>query len=322
MTMQNICVAALITASLIAASDAACSVAQKMTCKFTLTAPTLDGNFSDWSSVEGIETDMYNISGAKYADGAAMYKCIYDTTNIYFAMMIPGSYRFNATNKHTCPSIATMFKVGTMATFYNMGGCPDAISPDSCADGVPAQCDEYRVDIGAHWQTTNTEQGLLYSVNATAATGEGAITDLDDEYAVSPYCRADDDGEGAGNEWAGAWAHTDPSENGADGHYHFELSRLLKTKSSKTDNQVLSAGETYSFGIAYWDPFQSDADGWTDAGHFLTGCANEWIDLELEPVTSTEGSGSGSGGSMSHGLWLHVGKFIYMMALAAVVVAL
>ncbi|KAI2513623.1 Ethylbenzene dehydrogenase [Fragilaria crotonensis] len=317
--MKNIGVA-IIAASFIVVSDAACSVAQKMTCKFTSTAPTLDGNFSDWSSVEGIETDIYDISGTKYADGAVMYKCVYDASNIYFALMIPGPYRFNATNNQMCPSIATMFKVGTMATFYNMGGCPDAISPDSCSGGIPEQCDEYRVDIGAHWETSTSEQGLLYAVNSTTGTGEGAVTELGDEYAVSPYCRASDDGEGAGNEWAGAWAHTDPSETGADGHYHFELSRLLKTKSSKTDKQVLTAGETYSFGIAYWDPFQSDENGWTDAGHFLTGCANQWIDLELESVTTTDGSDSGGKASSSE--WLNVGTFMYVMTVAAVVVAL
>ena len=131
---------------------------------------------------------------------------------------------------------------------------------------------------------------------------------------MSPYCRAFDDGEAAGNEWAGAWLHTDPSEIGADGHYHFELSRLLKTKSSKTDKQFLTAGETYSFGIAYWDPFQTETDGWTDAGHFLTGCANQWIDLELEAKDTTGGKTSSSG-------WVNVGTFIYLATVTAVLIA-
>ena len=167
---------AVVSAFIIIPSDAACSVAQKMKCKFASTPPTLDGNLTDWASVDGIETDIYAIGGIKYAGGAVMYKCAYDATNIYFALMIPGPYRFNATNNQMCPSIATMFKVGTLATYYNMGGCPDAASSGACDAGIPAQCDEYRVDIGAHWETSTSEQGLLYSVNATSGSGEGTVT--------------------------------------------------------------------------------------------------------------------------------------------------
>jgi hypothetical protein len=85
-------------------------------------------------------------------------------------------------------------------------------------------------------------------MNTTSDSGEDtSAANLDDEYAVSPYCRVNDDGEGAGDEWGGAWTHTNSSSIGNEGHYHFELSRLLQTKSSQTDQQILTPGETYSF---------------------------------------------------------------------------
>ena len=290
--------AAAIGASLVIASHAACSAPDKLICKFVTTKPTIDGNMDDWDSVDGIETDLYTFGAVVYPDGAVTYKCVYDDTYIYFSFMIPGPFRFNATNSQMCPSIATMFKVGTMATFYNMGGCPDVLFDGACDAGFPAQCDEYRVDIGGHWETPGTEQGVYYKMNTTSDSGvDTSAANLADEYAVSPYCRVNDDGEGAGDEWGGAWTHTNSSSIGNEGHYHFELSRLLQTKSSQTDQQILTPGETYSFGLAYWDPFQSEEEGWTDPGHYLTGCGNDWIDLELETVDSTNTKTTGGGGT-------------------------
>ena len=104
--------------------------------------------------------------------------------------------------------------------------------------------------------------------NATASSGTGndAIANKDDEYAVTPLCRYDDDGPGAGNEWRGAWRHTEPRErpiddedgdtvgvvvDGTTGTYVFELSRSLKTSSSDTDAQF-DRGGTVDFGFAFW----------------------------------------------------------------------
>jgi hypothetical protein len=269
-------------ASLVIASEAVCSTPATLTCKFTPKKPKLDGNLKDWSKVQGIETDLYNIFSVEYYGGAATYKCLYDNSHIYFALSIPGPYRFDSADNHKCASVSTMFKVGKLATFVDMGGCQDALFEGACSSGVPPQCDEYRVDIGAHWELSGTEQGTLYAMDSTLVSGNDPVANLDDEYAVSPYCRFDDGGEGAGNEWSGAWAHTNSSEIGAEGDYLFELSRLLQTKTNATDLQVLSPGDTYSFGIAYWDPFETEATGWSDADHFLTGCANQWIDLVLE----------------------------------------
>jgi hypothetical protein len=276
-----------------------------MTCKPTSTPPVLDADLSDWDKVEGIKTSIYQVGGTvEYPFGSVSYKCVYDETSIYFAFEIPGEYRFSATDNQKCAAIATMMKIGSKASFYNMGGCPDALLGGCPTDTTT--CDDYLVDIGAHWELASTRPKVPYPFNTLNGTGNDPIANNDDEYAVSPYCRLDDNGSGAGNEWSGAWAHSDPNE-GELGTYTFELSRLLTTMSAKTDVQ-LAAGETFKFGIAYWDPFQMDESGWSDSGHYLTNCGKDWIDLVLEkkiaaPATATAPSTRESpiGGSPSAG---------------------
>jgi hypothetical protein len=179
------------------------------TCAPTSAPPTIDSDLSEWADVEGISTPIIAITGQEYEAGNAVYKCMYDGTHIFFALDIPGDYRFNATDNTQCASIATMLKIGSSATFLNMGGCPDAIS--GCEDGVPDTCMDYRVDVGAHWELRGTEQAVTYPISVVAdaavdtRSGNDLLANKDDEYAVSSFCRFDDDGADAGNEWAGAW---------------------------------------------------------------------------------------------------------------------
>jgi hypothetical protein len=273
--------------SLIAAVtvEAQCSgVPSTLTCVSTASAPTLDANLSDWTTVTGIDTKIYKIGGTvEYLGGSVSYKCLYDETNIYFALEIPGDYRFDATDNAKCASIATMMKIGSQATFYNMGGCPDALS--GCPDS--RTCDDYLVDLGAHWELSTTEQKVAYP-----------FTVINDEFGMSPYCRLDDTvtGADAGNEWSGAWAHSNPVD-GEAGTYTFELSRSLVTTSLLTDVQ-LSAGGTFQFGIAFWDPYETEQSGWSDPGHYLTGCAAEWMDLVLESG-ATAGTSAPNAGTVA-----------------------
>jgi hypothetical protein len=298
-----------------------CSTTWK--CQPTTSPPVLDGNHSEWMDVEAYTTSLTKTTGSNYDAGEATYKCLYDSDNIYFAMEIPGEFRFSADDDHLCAAIATMFKIGENASFVNMGGCPDAFL--GCEDGVPETCDAYRVDIGAHWELSGTERGTFYGVktvtpsgsdNATTTapgSGNDLIANMDDEYAMSPFCRFDDDDSKAGNEWSGAWDHTNPVE-GQFGNYHFEMSRKLTTDSTVTDAQLM-AGETIQFGIAFWDPYEEAESGWTDIGHFVTGCGNKWIDLELalltdetkeESITKTDnlGTNKSSGAEPFFGLVL------------------
>ena len=263
----------------------------------TLSYLLCDTDLSEWALVEGITTPLKDpIGGKKYDVGASTYKCLYDDERIYFAMTIPGFYKFSTEDNHMCAALATMTKIGSAATFYNMGGCAE---PDALMDGCNAttidMCADHLVDIGAHWELRTTTQGTMYDIGlanpgATSSTssavqaqellptGDDAIANKDDEYGVSPYCRFDDNDDKAGNEWAGAWKHT-KSVDGELGDYIFEMSRLLTTASTKTDAQI-QAGGTIEFGISFWDPMQTES-GWTDAGHYVTGCGTKWISLKL-----------------------------------------
>jgi len=123
-------------------------------CFPTTTAPTIDGKLDEWADIEGIETSLTaTFTKSEYMPGnLSSFKCLYDTSNIYLALSIPGMFRFNSTNNKQCAAIATMQKIGVDATFYNMGGCPDALPGNSCNATVLDMCDTHRVDIGAHWE--------------------------------------------------------------------------------------------------------------------------------------------------------------------------
>ena len=130
---------------------------------------------------------------------------------------------------------------------------------------------------------STTTQGELYTLDRVSGTGDDKVANLDDSYAVGPFCRPKDDGANAGNEWIGAWSHSNPVE-GEDGVYRFEIARTMTTSSSATDAQMAPGG-TYEFGIAWFDPYETDA-GWTPWGHYTTGCSAEWMDLKLEESSS------------------------------------
>lgn len=261
-------------------------------------------------------TNMVNTVQVEWSAGNSTYKCLYDDEHIYFAFEIPGEYRFSTEDNHLCAAVATMFKIGSKAEYVNMGNCPDAAN--GCPEDISV-CDDYRVDIGAHWELSKTEQNIMYGVNPSAPAGNGTGNDLseankDDEYSVSSWCRNDDDDADAGNEWAGAWAHTNPVE-GEPGVYHFELSRTLQTPSSFSDAQ-LAPGETYEFGVAFWDPFETPDAGWTDISHYVTGCASNWINLELSTGESITAEENGNTTAASSGVSFGVGALVSIVSSA------
>jgi hypothetical protein len=207
----------------------------------------LDGDLSDWADVVGMETSLYApLTLDKYGNGKATVKCAHSGDRVFMTLEVPGKYRFSVDDNKLCPSIATMMKMGVDATFYNMGGCTDAQAGcDIITGAVPATCETYKVDVGAHWEFRTTEQGVTYPMND--GTGNDIVANKDDEYAVSSFCRLDDDDADAGNEWAAGWSHSAGTEQGADGTYRFEFSRLLTTPSVATDAQM-AIGGTYEFG--------------------------------------------------------------------------
>jgi hypothetical protein len=262
-----------------------------LVCSRTKTPPTLDAELSEWASVATTETALRApLTGKEYAEGNLTAQCTFDDNRIYLALQIPGEFSFSSTDDHLCASIATMIKVGDDATFYNMGGCADALFDGACEETVPDSCLSHQVDIGAHWELSSTEQRVLYGTNTE--TGEDVVGNKGDEYAYSPYCRITDDKDFAANEWAGAWAF-----NNATDEYVFELSRSLTTTSASTDAQFV-ANSTYSLGIAFWDPFESEV-GWSDSDHYVTGCGQDWIDLVLDDGLTDRTLDGGDGGGTS-----------------------
>ncbi|KAK1732676.1 ethylbenzene dehydrogenase-related protein [Skeletonema marinoi] len=240
-------IAAFETLPTITAEDS-CTSIDYITCIKTASPPTLDASFiSDWGGVEVFESPLTGALTSKmYTAGNMKIQCVYDATDIYFLYQIPGKY---------------MFDINDNKKF-----------PEACAP--------YAVDIGAHWELKTTERGVMYGPNE--GTGNDLIANKDDEFAVGPYCRVDDNfGTSPGNEWSGAWDFTGnaTNANGAEGYYIFETSRSLTTPSPETDAQ-LTPGTEVNFGVSFWDPFET-ASGWTDAGHVVTGCSEDWIGLRL-----------------------------------------
>eukprot|EP00551_Chaetoceros_affinis_P000471 CAMPEP_0203647368 /NCGR_PEP_ID=MMETSP0088-20131115/15610_1 /ASSEMBLY_ACC=CAM_ASM_001087 /TAXON_ID=426623 /ORGANISM="Chaetoceros affinis, Strain CCMP159" /LENGTH=336 /DNA_ID=CAMNT_0050504981 /DNA_START=9 /DNA_END=1019 /DNA_ORIENTATION=+ len=253
-------------------------------------APALDGDLSDWAN--DVAKNRLALTSAlgmlPYSSGDVSIMCTYDETKIYMAFEVPGPYRFNATDDHLCASISTMWRIGDNAQYMNMGGCPHVKYGEKCTE-VPELCNPFRVDLGGHWELKTTEMGVEYGTDLTSGSGNDPIANKDDEWAVSPYCRPDDDDGLAANEWAGAWIHTNPNATDTTDHesYIFEMSRLLTTASELSDIQ-LEAGGTYDFGFAYWDPFESQDEGWSKAGHYVTGCSRDWVPLKLATESGEE----------------------------------
>jgi hypothetical protein len=272
-----------------------CVSPKNFVCHPTTTPPTLDGDLGDWSDDHAnaaVTSSLTAAMGAMpYEAGDLSMRCVYDESRIYFAFEVPGAYRFDPNDDHKCASISTMMQVGPDATFFMMGGCPLAMGPNEC-DAVPGECDDHLVDIGGHWELKTTQMGVEYGVDLESGTGNDPIANKDDEYAVGAYCRFDDDDDLAANEWAAAWSHTNPildadaaasayrATSNSNDKYIFEMSRLLKTASTKTDAQ-LEAGQTIGFGVAYWDPNFSEDAGWNAPSHYVTGCSQSWINLIL-----------------------------------------
>ena len=112
------------------------------------TAIKLDGKLDEWANVIGLQTDITQaLTGAVYGGGQATYKCLHSDTQLYLGLAIPGNYRFNDTVSEMCAAIATLFQIGSQATLYNMGGCPEVLAtPDVCSNGtIPASCESHRV---------------------------------------------------------------------------------------------------------------------------------------------------------------------------------
>ena len=92
---------------------------KSITCVPVSSAPTIDGDTADWSSVDSFETPLTGaLTSSEYPYGNLTVKCVYDEERVYFLFEVPGPYRFDSANKHKCAAISTMFKMGSEAMLY------------------------------------------------------------------------------------------------------------------------------------------------------------------------------------------------------------
>jgi hypothetical protein len=243
-----------------------CTSIESITCVQTTSSPTVDAKISDWDGVEVFETPLTGaLTSTIYGAGNIKIQCVYDTNNIYLLYQIPGKYMFDSSDNHKCAAVGNMFQVGEKASFFNMGNCP--LSEAAGCDAVPGGCAPWAVDIAPQWELRRTERGTEYGPN----TGNNG----NHEFGITPYCRVD----APSNEWSAAWDFSGNATDGEKGDYIFEFSRPLTTSSPDMDIQ-LTAGTEVGFGVAFWDPNEK-AGGWSDSGHYVTGCSADWIGLRL-----------------------------------------
>jgi hypothetical protein len=116
-------VLAFIGASLVARqTNAECSSLESITCVPTSTAPTLDGDVSDWSSIESFESSLVGaMTGSEYPHGNLKVQCVYDAEKVYFLFEVPGPYRFDTEDNHLCAAMSTMMKMGPDAQLCECG---------------------------------------------------------------------------------------------------------------------------------------------------------------------------------------------------------
>lgn len=75
-------------------SASACTSVEYISCSPVNDAPTLDGDNSDWSSVETFETSLVGaLTAAPYPNDNLKVQCVYDDDRIYFLFEVPGVYR-------------------------------------------------------------------------------------------------------------------------------------------------------------------------------------------------------------------------------------
>ncbi|MEE8370110.1 MAG: ethylbenzene dehydrogenase-related protein [Dehalococcoidia bacterium] len=240
---------------------------------------TVDGDNSDWSSIEGVtvsmeQIDLDELDPVQVEDMEIEFdpldpidvvlKVATDADNIYLLLEVPDDYNFNPEDHNFSPAIAVQFLIDPEAAVH-MGVKEEDLETSL---GV--------VDMW-HWELDCGPGDP--SGGGGIVGGDDPDCNLDDEYAPNPEDR-EDDGEGdeanpdAENSLAGVWEHTASAEGAnAAGTWIFEMSRPLQTGDSQ-DAQFASGG-TATLALAYWDPDET-LEGWTDAGH-LTSSEVGWI---------------------------------------------
>jgi len=248
-------------------------------------AITVDGDDSDWTSIEGVTVPLKQIDideldpvqvrdmeieiGGPLPPVDATLKVAVDETNIYVLMEVPDGFDYNPDpEQHNfSASIAVMFRIDEAAPAH-MG-----VEKEDLETSLGF------VDIW-HWEL-DCGPGQMAG---GGDTGNDPECNLDDEYAPTPEDREDDGGGDVPNNptgensLSGVWTHTAADSGpGAPGIWVFEMSRPLQT--GDTQDAQFASGEKAHIALAYFDPNET-VEGWSDAGH-LQSADNGWIEVTL-----------------------------------------
>lgn len=273
---------------------------------------TVDGRADDWKDIDGSAFSLLPAldpdEDKEYPGGKMTVKTLHDGRDVFFLLQVDGAYAYTKGTNNKCPSVALMFQIGELATYHNMGGCPE--EPDACTRKT---CKGHEVDI-MHFSIGNAIPGRLYGGNPLDnrdGNGGDRFGHLVDLYAWNPHCRYLDgiaplgNDSSAQNNWKGAWWHSTfkvPSgfieedspyaSDGEKGTYSFEFSRPLRTTDRIQQDIQFTIGEASKMSVAFWYPV--DKTPWHGSGHYSVNC--DWIPLDISAGSSTSSS-SLSGGS-------------------------
>ena len=214
------------------------------------TAITLDGEIADWADIPAFPVELRAIADREGSVGSydARLRVAADGATLYVLVEVDDDYDFNLEDHNLSPALAVLFLVD-----------PDA------GTAMGATEDDQEASLGLtdvwHWEL-DCVAGSLSGVVAVAG-GNDPFCNLDDEWALTPEDRGDDELE---TSLIGVWSHTNPVAAG-EGTWVFEMARPLQT--GDPEDAQLSPGGVATISLAYWDPDETP-DGWEDDGHAVS----------------------------------------------------
>ncbi len=208
---------------------------------------TIDGEIDDWAGVVAFDMQLSAIVDreGEVGDYDARLRIAADADNIYVLVEVDDDYDFNLNDHRLSAALAVMFPIDT-----------------SAGTAMGAKEDDQEVSLGLtdvwHWELDCVAGSLSGLVSSDG--GNDPACNLDDEWALTPEDRSDDDAE---TSLIGVWSHTNPVAGG-EGTWIFEMARPLTTNDA--EDAQFTPGAVVNIAIAYWDADET-SEGWEDDGH-------------------------------------------------------
>jgi len=209
-------------------------------------AITIDGSPDDWSALPTFPLTLTSLDGRRQLE--ADFQVAVDDDELFMLVRVFDDYNATLGEHHVSGSFAVLWAID------------EAAGPHMGTDGIDYGTSLGMVDIW-HWEI-DCGPGVLSGGFNRTEDGNDPACNLDDEYALTPFEREDDDGD---NLLTGAYDHQARAQGeDAAGAWYWELKRPLVTGDAQ--DAQFAHGETAQMALAYWDPDETDT-GWTDAGY-------------------------------------------------------